>query len=81
MLIDYSMGFGPKICWAYKVNLFSTIFFIKKHVYMRRIFFFFFFFLVIGFYVYVFTFYMFDEIFMRKNKFFGCILKYLSDVS
>jgi hypothetical protein len=33
--------------------------------------FFFFFFFVIGVYVSVFAFYIFDEIFMKKNKFFG----------
>jgi hypothetical protein len=38
---------------------------------MRRKIFVVFFFFVIGVYVYVFAFYMFDEISMRKSKFFG----------
>jgi hypothetical protein len=33
------------------------------------------FFWVIGVHVYVFAFYMFDEFFMRKNKFFGLYFK------
>jgi hypothetical protein len=43
--------------------------------------FFFFKYIFIGVYVYIFAFYMFDEIFMRNMKFFGCILRYLSDIS
>jgi hypothetical protein len=47
-------------------------FFFLNHVYMKRkIFVFVFFFFFICVYVYVFAFYIFDKIFMRKNKFFG----------
>jgi hypothetical protein len=47
----------------------TLLFFFLNHVYMRRKIFVCFF--VIGVYVYVFAFYMFYEIFMRKIKFFG----------